>query len=85
MENQCFGHLGSTFVGFALFGPHYKNENKIMFSSAAATATYKNRLWHFIFLFPSDRINPMFYFEKSEFLSTKSSGVSCGHSPGLWG
>lgn len=34
MENQCFGHLGSTFVGFALFGPHYKNENKIMFSNA---------------------------------------------------
>lgn len=62
-----------------------ETENKIMFSSAAATATYKNRLWHFIFLFPSDRINPMFYFEKSEFLSTKSSGVSCGHSPGLWG
>lgn len=62
-----------------------ETENKIMFSSAAATATYKNRLWHFIFLFPSDRINPMFYFEKSEFLSTKSSGVSCGHSSGLWG
>lgn len=42
-------------------GSETETENKTMLRSAVTTATHNNQLWRFAF----DRINAVFYFEKS--------------------
>lgn len=78
MNNMCerIGKLSDYF--------DMEIENKIMFWFVVVIVIRKNRFWYFIFLFLSDRINLVFYFEKSKFLSIKNVGVYCGYLLGLW-